>query len=141
MDPPHVQQVGHDTQQPADHEHDPLQSTGHDLELGECVAVLSNKYNERPLLGRVTAIFDDEIQMDWMVGTYSGMWRDWKGRVEGKPVVFCDRIKIDQVVMRSIQFTNGKRLKSDTVCELKQRYSTHGCQYISAHTSYVSRTI
>jgi len=87
------------------------------------VAVFSEKYSERPLLGRVTAVFDEDIQMDWMVSTYSGVWREWTGRAEGKRCVFNDRIKKSKILMKSVNFTNAKRLKPDIVRELKQLYS------------------
>jgi len=61
-------------QQPGENDFQHAQSLC--VELGECVAVISEKYSDRPLLGRVTAVFDEDIQMDWMVGTYSGVWRE-----------------------------------------------------------------
>jgi len=83
------------------------------------VAVLSRKYSERPLLGKVTAIFENEIQTDWMVGTYSRVWWEWKGRIEGKPAVFNDKIRKENVLMRRVTLTKGKQLKPDTICELE----------------------
>ena len=75
MSPPSQRSVKQDPRiqlQPVEVEQDP-QQLEKNVEVGEYVAVLSNKYSERPLLGRVTAIFEDDIQMDWMVGTYSGV--------------------------------------------------------------------
>ena len=90
---------------------------------GEYVAVKSDKYDERPLLGRVTASYKNNFQMDWMVGSYSGTWREWKSRSDRKTVIFNDFINYTNVIMRSVKITASKRLRTDIVQELTRLYS------------------
>jgi len=108
MNPPSQRPVEQDPraeQHPVQVEEGPQQPE-QNVEVGEYV-----------VLGKVTAIFENDIQMDWMVGTYSGVWREWKGRIEGKPVVFNDKIRKENVLMKHVTLTKGKQLK-------QQIYST-----------------
>ena len=50
------------------------------------VAVDLKKYDDRPLLGRVVEVREEEVELEWFVGTYSGMWKEWKGR-DGRRVI------------------------------------------------------
>ena len=72
--------------------------------IGECVAVLSDKYDKRTLLGRITAGLDGR-NIQWYM-------KEWKGRHEGKTVIYSDSISLDKVLChgQSIAFSNGKRL-------------------------------
>ena len=44
------------------------------------------------LIGKITEINDINATIDWCVGTYSGIWKEWRGRKDGKAVVFSDTI-------------------------------------------------
>ena len=44
--------------------------------VGEVVAVRSTKFKDRPLLGRVKNIKSKYIDIELMMGTYRGKWRD-----------------------------------------------------------------
>lgn len=50
-------------------------SVGSDLCPGMYVAVKSTKYHERPLIGKVCDTDGGMVEIEWMVGTYSGLWK------------------------------------------------------------------
>ena len=87
--------------------------------------MISAKYDDRPLLGRVTGVMQEEVMIDWMVGSYSGSWREWRGRSRGKAVVFTDTIKKKDILLCNIALTKSCRLKSDQVTCLKELYSKY----------------
>ena len=61
------------------------------------------------------------VEIEWMVGTYSGLWKQWKGSEGGKTVVFTDKICKD-VMYTNITFTPSKRLTPLTRKALKSLY-------------------
>ena len=87
--------------------------------------MISAKYDDRPLLGRVTGVMQEEVMIDWMVGSYSGSWREWRGRSGGKAVVFTDTIKKKDILLCNIALTKSRRLKPDQVTCLKELYSKY----------------
>ena len=105
----------------------PIQETpvGSDLCTGMYVAVKSTKYRERPLIGRICDIDTPDsgrVEMEWMVGTYSGLWKEWRGREGGKTVVFTENISKEDIIFKNITFTPGKRLTPATIKALKALY-------------------
>ena len=87
------------------------------------MAVRCSKYSERPLIGRVKSVNgNNNITIDWLIGTYSGYWKEWKGRHEGKPVVYSEEIPVEDIVLSSISFTKSWKLPPKTVAALKELY-------------------
>ena len=79
------------------------------------------KFSERPLIGHITQIDDKTVNINWMIGSYSGIWKEWKGRSEGKYITFADTIPLEDV-MTPIELTKGMRLPQKTVSTLKELY-------------------
>jgi len=91
-------------------------------EKGEFVAVRCSKYSEKPLIGHVTSLNgNNNLTIDWFIGTYSGYWKEWKGRHEGKLIVL-DEIAVEDIVLSSISFTKSWKLPPKTVTVLKELY-------------------
>ena len=80
-----------------------------------------DKYGERPLIGRITEINEKNVNINWMIGSYSGVWKEWKGRSEGRYITFADTIPWEDVMI-SVEFTKGMRLPQKTVSTLKELY-------------------
>ena len=59
--------------------------------------------------------------MDWYVGTYSGMWRPWKGREGGKTVTYTETVQ-DNQILQTVNLTKSMRLPPKTVTDLKAAY-------------------
>ena len=53
---------------------EPMACTSKDInvQVDSFVAVTSTRYNDKPLIGLVTATETDTITIDWYIGTYSG---------------------------------------------------------------------
>ena len=41
---------------------------------------MTDLYQDRPLIGQVSNLEETEFTIQWMVGSYSGRWRAWKGK-------------------------------------------------------------
>jgi len=67
---------------------------------GDFIAV---RCQERSLIGKVMEKKEQCVVMDWYIGSYSGTWREWKGRDQGKSVVFLD-------ILKTVSFTKAMRL-------------------------------
>ena len=54
------------------------------LKVGDFVAVKLNTYKEKPLIEKITECNSDEttLTLAWFIGTYSGMWHEWKQKGE-----------------------------------------------------------
>lgn len=57
-----------------------------------------------------------------MVGSYSGIWKAWRGRANGKTVRFTDKIPFSDV-MTKVEFTKGMRIPPKSVIALKELYA------------------
>ena len=97
-------------------------SVGSDLCPGMYVAIKSAKYHERPLIGKVCDTDGGMVEIEQMVGMYSGLWKQWKGREGGKTVVFTEKICKEDIIYTNITFTPGKRLTPATIKALKPLY-------------------
>ena len=62
------------------------------------IAVRCSKYQERSLIGCVINLTGREVVFDWMVGSYSGTWKEWRGREDGKLVVFSDSVPVEDAI-------------------------------------------
>ena len=87
------------------------------------MAVKCDKYQERPLIGKITALDHDtdNATIEWYVGTYSGMWKQWRGRKDGKPVIFSDVIPIKNILTK-VYFTKSMRLPPKLISTIKELY-------------------
>lgn len=83
--------------------------------MGMLVAVNISKYPDRPFIGRVVEGHKHEVVLEWLVGSYSGTWKEWKGR-EG------DFHRHSVCRRHDIKLTVGKRLQPSKVKVLKSLY-------------------
>lgn len=86
--------------------------------MGMTVAVDCPKYQEQPQLGRVVGIKKGWIIIEWLIGTYSGVWREWKKKGQN----ITDEVNVDNVLC-GITLTKANRLCQSTIAELKDMYS------------------
>ena len=93
-------------------------------QVGAFVAVYLDKYSMEkfPLIGKVTAINPNgnHLQLDWYVGSYSGVWRVCKQR----KVVWSEEVKVD-CILTTVAFTDAMRLSRSMVQNLKTRYEKY----------------
>ena len=91
------------------------------MHVEDFIALRSQKYKEKPLIGRITSTGKTNVTIDWYIGTYSGTWKQWKGREQGKTVTFTDIIQRSDI-LQTLTFTKAMRLPTATVTELKTKY-------------------
>ena len=85
------------------------------------MAVKCDKYQEQPLIDKITAFDTDNATIEWYVGTYSGMWKQWQGRKDGKPVIFSDVIPVKNILTK-LYFTKSMRLPPKLISTIKELY-------------------
>ena len=81
------------------------------------------KYSdEEPQLGKVINIEDTEnVEVEWMVGSYAEPWRTWKEKKGGKDMTWKDIITKDSVLF-PVVLSKTDRLLSSDVAKLKAAY-------------------
>lgn len=92
------------------------------MEVGSIVALLVEKYNERPQIGRVKEVKRDMVRVEWYDGTWNGKWKIykyWEGR---RKVVWEEDLDKTNIVHKDICFTHDNRLDSKTKKELRIAY-------------------
>ena len=63
---------------------------------GQYIAVNCHKYDERPLIRQITTTDDKKCTatIDWLIRTYTGTCRVWKGREGRRSVIMTDEITV-----------------------------------------------
>ena len=92
------------------------------MEVGSIVALLVEKYNERPQIGRVKEVKRDMVRVEWCDGTWNGKWKIykyWEGR---RKVVWEEDLDKTNIVHKGVCFTHDNRLDSKTKKELRIAY-------------------
>ena len=82
------------------------------VNVGDYVALIIKQYNEDlPRIGKVVKINDSSITVDWLVGSYSGFWRE-RGKVirELYPL---------RGTMCNLKLTPAMKLTKVDICTLK----------------------
>ena len=80
--------------------------------------------DEEPQLGKVTKECDKncaEIEVEWMVGTYSEPWQLWKQRKGRSYTTWKEKIPSTAVLL-PVNLTNAGRLSKSVISELKLMY-------------------
>lgn len=86
------------------------------------MALLVEKYNERPQIGRVKEVKGNIIRVEWYDGTWNGKWKFykyWQGR---RKVVWEEDLDKTSVVYTDICFNRDNRLEPKTKKELRIVY-------------------
>ena len=86
--------------------------------IGDYVALRCFKYKDYlPQIGRLSSINDTTVEIEWLDGSYSGIWVYWKHRGKLISETFPRR-----ALVGAINLSASMRLKSETVTSLKQVY-------------------
>ena len=88
--------------------------------VGDYIALRCFKYKDFiPQIAKVRCISESDVEVEWLDGSYTGIWVPWKDR--GKVIVekFPKR-----AVTGTIVLTASMRLKRDTITALKGIYQT-----------------
>lgn len=93
-----------------------------DIEKGMLVAVLSDKYREKPLIGRVDELSGEKLHLTWMYGHWTTNWSICKKREGQRMVEWTEEVDKSTVVLFDFQLTSSGKLRQATVRELKRVY-------------------
>ena len=82
--------------------------------------------NDLPQLGKLCAVNEDNsVTIDWLIGTYSSIFKAWTKKGQQIRETFPRR-----AIMGRVTLTSGMRLKKDTVVLLKRLYSDFNSVFI-----------
>lgn len=91
------------------------------IKSGTVIACYLDKYDEEePQLGQVTQDTEcnADMEVEWMVGTYTESWRLWKQR---KGETWKERIPSNSILF-PVTLNSNKRLSNSTISKLKLKY-------------------
>lgn len=93
------------------------------LSVGTIVACFIPRYSdEEPQLGKVINIGDDEnVEVEWMIGSYAEPWRIWKEKKGKEYVTWKDIIPKDAILF-PVALSKTDRLLSSDIARLKIAY-------------------
>ena len=92
------------------------------MEVGSIVALLVEKYNERPQIGRVKEVKGDSIRVEWYDGTWYGKWKLYKYREGRRTVVWEEDLKLTCIVHKNVTFSADGRLHPGSRRDLRKLY-------------------
>ena len=88
------------------------------VKVGCYVTLKCDKYREwAPQIGKITAIDNSTVTIDWLEGTYTNTWNYWKYRDKPVSEVFPRR-----AIIKPIELTASMRLKKADISLIKQDY-------------------
>ncbi|KAK3754649.1 hypothetical protein QZH41_010707, partial [Actinostola sp. cb2023] len=94
-----------------------------DLEVGMLVALESDKYPERPLIGEIKQTADtDTITVTWYSGSWTTKWSPAKKKDGRNWVEWMEEVSKDSVILFDFTLTNSGKLRSHTIRHLKETY-------------------
>uniref|UniRef100_A0A4W5LZC5 Nipped-B protein n=1 Tax=Hucho hucho TaxID=62062 RepID=A0A4W5LZC5_9TELE len=105
---------------------DSAEASGHMNEtLGarDVIALCCPKYKERPQIARIIQKTNTGYRVQWMAGSYSGVWGEAKKRDGRKTVPWVDTIKESDIIYKKIALTSAHKLTNRVVQTLRSLYS------------------
>lgn len=93
--------------------------------VGDLIAVQTEVEADAPWIAKVVDVFDHEVGIVWMEGSYSSQWKVAKVKNGKKVVDWKDKVSRESIVLCGFDFTPSSRLKKKTVKELKELYSQY----------------
>ena len=83
------------------------------LQEGQLVAVYCENYTPEPVIARCMQVGDNQIDVEWLQGTYTTAWRPWKIRDPNnrrRTVIWRDSIPKESVILFDFQLTSTNHL-------------------------------
>ena len=93
---------------------------------GEIVALRCLKYQERPQLGMVLQVADDEVTIKWYDGSWSGRWKvyTYKESRNSEPIAWVETLPIGDIINGKIELTKSCSLPKATKEKLRDLYNS-----------------
>ena len=93
------------------------------LLVGHYVAVNTEEWSNRPLIGQVEKIVQPVVTIRWLDGSYNGTFRDSYVGSGANRKPWTQEVDKSQIVMIGVQFSSSRRIRREHIQELKARYS------------------
>lgn len=99
-------------------------STVNTFHPGSLVALYVPKYrDELPLIGKVSSTENsNELEVEWMVGTYSGVWKTCKRREGRNSVPWKEKVERSSVLFE-VELTKSMRIPGNLKTKLRETYN------------------
>uniref|UniRef100_A0A8C7H034 Nipped-B protein n=1 Tax=Oncorhynchus kisutch TaxID=8019 RepID=A0A8C7H034_ONCKI len=105
---------------------DSAEASGHmneTLAARDVIALCCPKYKDRPQIARIIQKTNTGYRVQWMAGSYSGVWGEAKKRDGRKTVPWVDTIKESDIIYKKIALTSAHKLTNRVVQTLRSLYS------------------
>ena len=89
--------------------------------MGDLVALMCTKYNERPQIGKIIKISKDAT-IKWFDGTWNSKWRVYTYKVGKKTMVWEEEVKVKDILTNEVFFTPAMRLPVTIKQKLQNLY-------------------
>lgn len=86
------------------------------------MALSIESYRERPLIGRVDEVYQENLKITWLHGHWTTPWSICKRREGQRHIEWQEEVPKASVFLFDFQLTSGGKLRQATVRELKQVY-------------------
>lgn len=93
------------------------------LAARDVIALCCPKYKDRPQIARIIQKTNTGYRVQWMAGSYSGVWGEAKKRDGRKTVPWVDTIKESDIIYKKIALTSAHKLTNRVVQTLRSLYS------------------
>ena len=82
------------------------------------------------MIGTCTQVFEEDIEIAWMEGTYTTGWRPWKIRDpqnRRKTIQWTDHVPKVSIILFDFAYTSTNHLRKATIQHLKKEYARLKC--------------
>lgn len=93
------------------------------LQVGQLVALNVENCALRPLLARVLSTSDSHLEITWLEGSYTGIWKVAKRKAGRTLVDWTDTVPKESVILFDFELTKTNKLRKATVKHLKATYN------------------
>ena len=94
-----------------------------ELQVGHLIALNFENCSLRPLIARILSSSDNELEIVWLEGSYTGAWKVAKKKDGHTLVDWTDRVPKQSVILFDFELTKSNRLRKATVQHLRAAYN------------------
>ena len=88
------------------------------------MALLCQKYHERPQIGEVLEVKGSQVTIKWFDGTWTGRCRVYTYKDKRKSLVaWTETLPVDEIIHRDIKLTKGGSLSKIVKDQLRDLYN------------------
>ena len=84
--------------------------------------ILGHYPQSEPVIGRITEVNEEKIEVRWYDGTYKRKWKPSRQRINGEYIPWIDYVQKSQILLNFTAALEEFYLESHIVDKLKQLY-------------------